>query len=44
MERLGVKVVLASHWAHGGKGAADLANIVVDLYRHWIFKFRQHYK
>ena len=31
MERLGVKVVLASHWAHGGKGAADLANIVVDL-------------
>ena len=31
MERLEVKVVLASHWAHGGKGAADLANIVVDL-------------
>ena len=31
MERLGVKVVLGSHLAHGGKGAADLANIVVDL-------------
>ena len=31
MDRFGAKVVVASHWAHGGKGAADLANIVVDL-------------
>jgi formate--tetrahydrofolate ligase len=29
--KLGVKVVVASHWAEGGKGAADLARIVVDL-------------
>ena len=27
----GVKVVLARHWAEGGKGAADLAHAVVDL-------------
>ena len=31
MKQLGVKVVLASHWAQGGKGAADLAKLVVDL-------------
>ena len=31
MEKLGVKVVLATHWGEGGKGAAELANIVVDL-------------
>ena len=31
MSRLGVKVVLATHWGDGGKGAADLARIVVDL-------------
>jgi formate--tetrahydrofolate ligase len=31
MEKLGVKIVLASHWADGGKGAAELAKIVVDL-------------
>jgi len=29
--KLGVKVVLATHWGEGGKGAADLARIVVDL-------------
>jgi formate--tetrahydrofolate ligase len=29
--RLGAKVVLATHWADGGKGAAELARIVVDL-------------
>jgi formate--tetrahydrofolate ligase len=29
--KLGAKVVVASHWADGGKGAADLARIVVDL-------------
>jgi formate--tetrahydrofolate ligase len=28
---LGVDVVLASHWADGGKGAVDLANAVVAL-------------
>jgi formate--tetrahydrofolate ligase len=28
---LGVKVVLATHWSDGGKGAADLAHIVVGL-------------
>jgi len=31
MAKLGVKVVLATHWGDGGKGAADLANIVVEL-------------
>lgn len=31
MGRLGVPVVLATHWAEGGKGAADLARIVVGL-------------
>jgi formate--tetrahydrofolate ligase len=31
MSKLGVKVVLATHWANGGKGAAELANIVVEL-------------
>ena len=29
--KLGVKVVVATHWADGGRGAADLAHIVVDL-------------
>ncbi len=29
--KLGVKVVVANHWAEGGKGAADLARIVVEL-------------
>ena len=29
--RLGVKVVVSNHWAEGGKGAAELAHIVVDL-------------
>ena len=31
MTALGVKVVLATHWAEGGKGAADLAKAVVEL-------------
>jgi formate--tetrahydrofolate ligase len=31
MKKMGVPVVLASHWGEGGKGAADLAKIVVDL-------------
>src|SRR5688572_20657907 len=31
MKKLGVPVVLANHWAEGGKGAADLARMVVDL-------------
>jgi formate--tetrahydrofolate ligase len=31
MESLGVKVVIASHWAHGGKGAKDLAEEVIKL-------------
>ena len=31
MSALGVKVVLATHWSDGGKGAAELAQIVVDL-------------
>ncbi|MFL9610782.1 formate--tetrahydrofolate ligase [Methylobacillus sp. Pita2] len=31
MARLGVKVVLAEHWAKGGAGAAALANAVVEL-------------
>jgi formate--tetrahydrofolate ligase len=29
--KLGVKVVLATHWGDGGKGAADLAKTVVEL-------------
>jgi len=29
--KLGTKVVVATHWADGGKGAAELARIVVDL-------------
>ncbi len=31
MKALGVDVVLANHWAEGGKGAADLAKRVVEL-------------
>ncbi|MFN0305650.1 MAG: formate--tetrahydrofolate ligase [Burkholderiales bacterium] len=31
MKKLGVPVVLANHWAEGGKGAAELANVVVGL-------------
>ena len=31
MAKLGVPVVLATHWGDGGKGAADLAHKVVDL-------------
>jgi len=29
--KLGAKVVLATHWGDGGKGAAELARIVVEL-------------
>ena len=29
--KLGVKVVVATHWADGGAGAAEVARIVVDL-------------
>src|SRR5262245_38074732 len=29
--KLGARVVVATHWADGGKGAAELARIVVDL-------------
>jgi formate--tetrahydrofolate ligase len=29
--KLGAKVVVANHWAEGGKGAAELARIVVDM-------------
>ena len=31
MAKLGVKVVLATHWGDGGTGAADLAHLVVEL-------------
>ncbi|TSA16277.1 MAG: formate--tetrahydrofolate ligase, partial [Betaproteobacteria bacterium] len=31
MAKLGVKVVLATHWADGGKGAAELAKMVVQM-------------
>jgi formate--tetrahydrofolate ligase len=31
MAEMGVPAVLASHWAEGGRGAADLAGIVVEL-------------
>ena len=31
MKKLGVPVVLATHWGDGGKGAAELARIVVAL-------------
>ncbi len=30
-EKMGAKVVVAKHWADGGKGAADLAKMVVDM-------------
>ena len=30
-EKMGAKVVVAKHWADGGKGAVDLANIVVGM-------------
>ena len=30
-EKMGAKVVVAKHWADGGKGAVALANIVVDM-------------
>jgi len=29
--KLGARVVVANHWGEGGKGAAELANIVVEL-------------
>jgi formate--tetrahydrofolate ligase len=31
VEVMGVRIVLATHWADGGKGATDLANAVVEL-------------
>jgi formate--tetrahydrofolate ligase len=31
MKKLGVQVVTANHWGEGGKGAAELAKIVVQL-------------
>ncbi|MEO8718402.1 MAG: formate--tetrahydrofolate ligase [Burkholderiales bacterium] len=31
MKKLGAAVVLATHWSDGGKGAAELAKLVVDL-------------
>lgn len=31
MKKMGVSVVVAAHWGEGGKGAADLAKIVVEL-------------
>ena len=31
MKALGTKVVVARHWAEGGKGAADLARTVIEL-------------
>lgn len=31
VEGLGIRIVLATHWADGGKGAADLARAVVEL-------------
>jgi len=31
MSKLGAPFVMAEHWAHGGKGAADLARAVVEL-------------
>jgi formate--tetrahydrofolate ligase len=31
MKKLGVPVVLATHWSDGGKGAAELAKLVVGL-------------
>ena len=30
-EKMGAKVVVAKHWADGGKGAVDLANVVVEM-------------
>jgi formate--tetrahydrofolate ligase len=36
----GVDTVVSDHWAHGGKGAADLARKVVDLIDHAPADFR----
>ena len=30
-EKMGAKVVVAKHWADGGKGAVELANVVVEM-------------
>jgi formate--tetrahydrofolate ligase len=40
---LGVKAVVADHWANGGEGAADLARAVVDLAESGAAKFRLLY-
>ena len=32
VEAMGVKIVLATHWADGGAGAIDLAHAVVEDY------------
>ena len=34
VEAMGVKIVLATHWADGGAGAIDLAHAVVELCEH----------
>lgn len=31
MERLDVQTAICKHWEHGGKGATDLAKIVIDM-------------
>jgi formate--tetrahydrofolate ligase len=31
VEAMGVKIVLSTHWAEGGKGAAELAKAVIEL-------------
>lgn len=44
MAHLDVKVVLADHWANGGKGAEDLARVVVDTIENVPADFRFVYE
>ena len=43
LSQLGVNVVLAKHWAHGGAGAEDLAHAVVKLCDNSISKMKLVY-
>jgi len=44
VENLGCKAVVCKHWAHGGAGATDLANEVVNTLMHAKSQFKLLYK
>jgi formate--tetrahydrofolate ligase len=44
VEKLGCKAVVCKHWAHGGAGAIDLANEVVNTLMHAKSQFKLLYK